>query len=209
LPGLFTGVGIIGTFWGLIQGLQAFRISEDPTVVRNSLEGLMHRVSDAFIVSATAIFLAMATTFLEKMLITILYGKVEDISASLDRMFDSGAGEEYLARIVKATEETSEQSKLLKDALVTDLTRILTDLADKQIEANKLGFQGIGVQVGEILTGPLDKIGDGIGEVSGGNSDAVGRLLTDVLAGFSQKLQDLFGGQISGINQLLSFGFES
>jgi hypothetical protein len=30
LPGLFTGIGIIGTFWGLIQGLQAFRSPKRP-----------------------------------------------------------------------------------------------------------------------------------------------------------------------------------
>ena len=138
LPGIFTGVGIIGTFWGLIVGLQAFQISDDPTVVRQSLEALMHHVSSAFIVSAIAILLAMITTFVERSLVTVLYGKVEEITARLDSFFQSGASEEYLARLTKASEETSAQSQLLKDALVKDLERILTTLASSSTQTSAL-----------------------------------------------------------------------
>jgi len=88
LPGLFTGVGIIDTFFGLIHGLQAFRVSEEAAVGRTSLEGLMHGVSAAFVVSASAIGAAMAVTLIEKLLITGLYRKVEDITFELDGMFE-------------------------------------------------------------------------------------------------------------------------
>ena len=66
LPGIFTGVGIIGTFLGLIKGLQAFQVSEDTHIVRESLDHLLHGVYEAFLVSAVAIGLAMLVTFLEK-----------------------------------------------------------------------------------------------------------------------------------------------
>jgi MotA/TolQ/ExbB proton channel family len=206
LPGLFTGVGIIGTFWGLIQGLQAFKVSEDAAVVRTSLEGLMHRVSDAFLVSAAAIFAAMVATFLEKFLVTALYRKTENIAVELDSMFQSGAGEEYLARLVKASEDSADQSKILKDALVTDLERILSSLTERQIQAQAQGSQDLAKQFMEGITvglqGPLERIAQTFQQTSQGNSQAVSELLTDVLAGFSQRLQELFGGQITGINQL-------
>ena len=165
LPAIFTGVGIIGTFWGVIQGLQAFRISDDPIVVRTSLEELMHYVSAAFIVSAMAIFLAMIATLVEKSLVTVLYGKVEEITARLDSFLHSGASEEYLARLAKASEGTSTQSQLLKDALVTDLERILTTLTERQIEAQSLGF-GLGRQLADgvavSLQKPLEDLAEGI-----------------------------------------------
>jgi hypothetical protein len=63
LPGICTGLGIIGTFLGLIHGLNAFTVSEDATKVRTSLEALLHGVFDAFVVSAAAITIAMAITF--------------------------------------------------------------------------------------------------------------------------------------------------
>ena len=39
LPGILTGIGIIGTFFGLILGLQGFQVSEDP---RSSERVLKH-----------------------------------------------------------------------------------------------------------------------------------------------------------------------
>jgi hypothetical protein len=206
LPGLFTGAGIIGTFFGLIHGLQAFKVSEEAAVVRSSLEGLMHGVSAAFVVSASAIAAAMAVTFVEKLLITGLYRKVEDITFELDGMFESGAGEEYLARLVKASEDAADQSKILKDALVTDLERILSNLTEQQIEAQTHSSQALAKQFVESLTvglqGPLQRIAESFENTSEGNSEAVTKLLTDVLAGFGQRLEELFGGQITGINQL-------
>lgn len=206
LPGLFTGVGIIGTFFGLIHGLQAFKVSEEAAVVRTSLEGLMHGVSAAFVVSASAIAAAMVVTFIEKLLITGLYRKVEDITFELDGMFESGAGEEYLARLVKASEDAADQSKILKDALVTDLERILSTLTEQQIQAQTHGSQELAKQFVESLTvglqGPLERIAESFQNTSQGNSEAVTKLLTDVLAGFGQRLEELFGGQITGINQL-------
>jgi hypothetical protein len=206
LPGLFTGIGIIGTFFGLIHGLQAFKVSEEAAVVRTSLEGLMHGVSSAFVVSASAIAAAMVVTFIEKLLITGLYRKVENITFELDGMFESGAGEEYLARLVKASEDAADQSKILKDALVTDLERILSNLTEQQIQAQTHGSQELAKQFVESLTvglqAPLERIAESFQNTSQGNSEAVTKLLTDVLAGFGQRLEELFGGQITGINQL-------
>jgi MotA/TolQ/ExbB proton channel family len=206
LPGLFTGIGIIGTFSGLIQGLQAFKVSENAAVVRNSLEVLMHGVYEAFMVSAAAIFLAMVATFVEKWLVTALYRRAEEITFELDSMFESGAGEEYLARLVRSSEDAADQTKILKDALVTDLERILSSLTEQQIRAHTAGTQALSQQFAESLTtglqGPLQQIADAFKQTSTGNSQAVTELLTDVLAGFSERLQELFGGQITGINQL-------
>lgn len=69
LPGILTGLGIIGTFLGLIQGLQAFEVSEDPDTARKSLEALLQGVYRAFLVSAWAIGLAMLITSIEKWIV--------------------------------------------------------------------------------------------------------------------------------------------
>lgn len=69
LPGILTGLGIIGTFSGLIIGLQSFKVSDDAGVVRGSLEALMVSVSGAFMVSGIAILLAMVVTTVEKAMV--------------------------------------------------------------------------------------------------------------------------------------------
>lgn len=206
LPGIFTGIGIIGTFTGLILGLQAFQVSEAPTVVRQSLNSLLHGVWEAFLVSAFAISLAMVVTIVEKLLLASLYRKVEEFNQALDSQLQAGAGEEYLSRLVKASEESATQTKILKDALVADLKEVLSELTERQITALNEGNAALGQTIGSHIQASLQKPLEEIARATGGlredQGSAVSKLLTDVMAGFSQRLQDLFGGQITGINQL-------
>jgi hypothetical protein len=206
LPGICTGIGIIGTFGGLIQGVSQFKVSGAADVVQHSLGALLHGVSDAFVVSACAIGLAMLTTLVEKLFVNRLYGQVDRQNQILDSCFEAGAGEEYLARLVTASEEASSQAKILKDALVNDVKQILTDLSERQIAASKQSNLELGEQIAASISGslrgPLDQIAGAVGQVSQDQSSAVSKLLTDVLAGFAQRMEDLFGSQLSGIAEM-------
>ncbi len=206
LPGIFTGIGIIGTFTGLLSGLRAFRISDDSGVVRDSLTNLLHGVSEAFFVSAFAIFLAMLTTVVEKYLLNSLYRKVTQLAHEIDATYEAGAGEEYLARLVSSSEDSASQTKILKDALVADLREILTELSDQQISATVQRSNDLGTTIAGALTdalkGPLDQIAGAVGQVSQDQSSAVTKLLTDVLASFSDRLENMFGTQLSGIGDM-------
>jgi len=53
LPGVLTGLGIIGTFLGLIKGLISFDVSLDPTKAQEQLRNLVNSVGHAFFVSAS------------------------------------------------------------------------------------------------------------------------------------------------------------
>jgi hypothetical protein len=228
LPGIFTGIGIIGTFSGLIDGLRAFRVTDNAATVRAGLESLMHSVGEAFLISASAIFLAMVVTFLEKLLLAALYRQAEEIAHAIDARFEAGAGEEYLSRLVKASEESASQSKMLKDALVQELGELLRELTGAQISASKeqqaqvverlvqaskeqleaarqdnlaLG-QTISDSIQQSLKGPLEDIAGTVKAASGDQSATAARMLQDVMASFSQRLNELFGGQISGLSDL-------
>lgn len=228
LPGIFTGLGIIGTFFGLIEGLRRFEVSSDANVVRKSLESLMHSVGEAFLISAAAITLAIISTFVEKLVLAGLYGKVDAIAASLDRRFQAAVAEKFLEQTVAHTEETATQLKHLKGELLKDLRPILQELSDKhtetlqrlatsmqdrlteasrsQIEAARDHSQSLGSAIsGAITSGlaaPLNDIKSAVQQASGDQSAAAVRMLQEVMTSFSQKLNDLFGGQISGINEL-------
>jgi len=206
LPGIFTGLGILGTFSGLIRGLQQFDATASPEAVKTSLAGLMANVGDAFVVSAIAIGLAMLTTTIERFSVTVLYKHVEDITIALDGFFARGVGEDYLARLTRAAERSATDSANLKDALVGELREILTNLTNQQIEAQNASVRHVGAElargVTEALKEPLVALTANAERSRSDNGDAVTKLLTDVLAGFSQKLEELFGGQISGINRL-------
>jgi polyhydroxyalkanoate synthesis regulator protein len=105
LPGVFTGIGIIGTFSGLISGLRAFQISQDPSVVQRSLELLLSGVWGAFLISAVAIAMAIVVTFVEKVLSSSMARHIDLFAGGLDGLFPPRPQDEaqsWMPRLVEA-----------------------------------------------------------------------------------------------------------
>lgn len=217
LPGILTGLGIIGTFLGLIMGLSSFDVS-DPAKAQAELKGLINAVGHAFFVSAAAIALAMLFTWIEKSMVTARIRQVALLRQFIDSLFDAGAGEEYLERLVRASETQATQAAHIKDALVADLREILTTLTERQMEeqsrqttqvlqaqAEHSGrmSEDVGKAIAEHLGAPISDIAEAVKGVSANQGDAVNKMLTDVLAGFSAQMQDMFGGQMRGMTDLL------
>ncbi|WP_439683421.1 MotA/TolQ/ExbB proton channel domain-containing protein [Cupriavidus oxalaticus] len=207
LPGILTGLGIIGTFAGLILGLQNFHVSDDAAAVRGSLESLIFSVGGAFMVSGIAIFLAMAVTTVEKMLLNGRYTQVEALCGVIDSLFDSGAGEEYLQRLVEASETSATQAMQMKESLVTDLKQVLSELTQQQIAtitstSAQLG-QSIANSLSEGLAEPLQRISHAVESVGNSQGEGVSKLLMDVLANFTAQMEGMFGTQMRGMNDML------
>lgn len=200
LPGILTGLGIIGTFSGLIYGLNGFQVTDDPKAVRDSLGTLIQGVGHAFVVSAIAIGLAMLCTWWTNRELTLRYRQVEKLCQLIDSFFDAGAGEEYLARLVEASETSATQATQLKDSLVTSLKEILTDLTERQIREMSTG---IGQSFADSLRDPMERITNVVERIGANQGDAVNKMLTDVLSNFSERMEKMFGGQLSGMNELL------
>lgn len=201
LPGLFTGVGIIGTFYGLLIGMQSFVVSENPVVVRASLTRLLHGVSEAFLVSASAITLAMIVTFIEKLVVSRLNAKVEKLVQLLDSLFEGGAGEEYLARLVQASEASSAQtSGLLKG----ELKQMLTEMSEKQIAAANAGSVALGNRIAasieEGLRAPLTEIANSLKHARDDQGESLQAMLSTMFDNFNSQIKALFGSQASDMS---------
>ena len=204
LPGVLTGLGIIGTFAGLLDGLSQFNPSTTSTAVAG-LKPLLDGVAHAFIASAAAVSCAMIVLFFEKLVLALFYGKVEQLNQAIDALYAMGAGEEYLARLTQSAEKSEAHAAQLKEALVEDLKTMMTNLVDRQIEAQQQSTQALGNQLGNaILEGlqkPMQDIGEAVKRASGEQGSAVHGMLESVLTAFMSRLEDTFGGQMRGINE--------
>ena len=207
LPGILTGLGIIGTFAGLIQGLTHFEVSNNPDAVRACLRDLIQGVGHAFYISASAIGLAMLLTWIEKSLITARYRQVEELCQIIDSFFNAGAGEEYLARLVQASETSATQSMQLKDSLVNDLKQILSEITAQQVQASTQNSQQMSHDLAQAFTEtmrlPMERISGAVDRATSNQGEAVNKMLSDVLVNFSAQMQDMFGGQLRGMTDLL------
>ena len=203
LPGILTGIGIIGTFTGLIQGLLHFNVSGDSKAVETALGSLLVAMGHAFFISGAAIFLAMAFTLLEKLIVSSLYRKVEKLQQKVNRLFAAGAEDEYLERIVKASETSATQAVQIKDSLVADLKQILSELSGQQLAAAAQHSDRVSASLGKAIAMNLAPITQGFESVRATQGEVVSKLLVDVLAGFSNEMKDMFGAQMGGTQQLL------
>lgn len=219
VPGILTGLGIIGTFLGLIIGLTRFNLNGiNPDQVNGKLAELIESVSHAFWVSGIAIALAMFITWAEKSLIAARYKQVETLRELVDSLFKGGAGEEYLERLVQAAETSATQAAQIKSALVAELKEILTTLTTQQIAAQAQHTGQMSADVGKVmgrmsvdvgnaitqgLQAPMDAITEAVRTVGANQGDAVNRVLTEVLADFSARMREMFGDQFRGMSDLL------
>lgn len=192
LPGIFTGIGIIGTFTGLIEGLRQFQVSENAATVRASLESLMHAVGQAFLISASAIAAAMVVTFLEKLLLAALYGRTEAIAHAIDARFDTGAGEDYLSRLVQASQEAAVQGRSLKDALVKELAEHMHAQTERQISGLATAIAG---SIEKGLQGPLQQIAAAVQAASGGQGAQLTAQMGEVMGRFGDRLDAVLSDQ--------------
>ncbi len=207
LPGILTGLGIIGTFTGLIIGLTHFDVSLDPAQAQTQLRNLINSVGHAFLVSAVAITLAMLFTWIEKSLLTARYRQVEELRELVDGMFDVGADVEYLERLVVAAETSATQAVHIKDALAGELRGILTELTGRQLDASARQSEqlsaDLGRVIGERLGRPIADIAQAVNSVSARQDEVVTRLVGEVLAGFSAQMQNMFAAQMQDTGALL------
>lgn len=217
LPGILTGIGIVGTFFGLMLGLQHFDPGT-PEQVNASVDKLLKDVLFAFLGSFVSILASIVVTLSEKWRLGRCYQHLEALTESIDSLFDSGVGEEYLAELVKSSNESSIQTRQLKDSLVTDLREMLQNLVDTQVrESLKLAdtlsasyrdsgqvlAEQIGGAIENSLKAPLEQIAGAVQSASGDQSGQVQNLLQDVLVAFMSKLESTFGQQFNGLHEML------
>ena len=212
LPGVLTGLGIIGTFAGLLDGLGEFK----PTPIEAAVAGLtplLQGVQHAFVASGTAIACAMIVVFISRITVARLYRLVEKLTHAIDSLYATGAGEEYLARLVKSSEQSAATTAQLKDALVEDLNKMMTNLVERQIAAQEASHVALGKHIGETISTaiaePLKRVGEAIEVTTKGNGEQVGNMLETLLTGFMAKLEDTFGSQMRGINEQMQRSMDS
>lgn len=217
LPGILTGVGIIGTFVELIQGV--FRFSKDiqksmevsdavlnSNILNIGVANLLEAVVGAFVASAIAITGAIIVTFIEKIQLTRCYHNLERLNRAIDSLFDAGAGEEYLSQLVKSAGESATQTKHLKDSLINDLKGILTELTDRQIEAQTQIGRTLASDIAEKIESTIKPTLD---TISGDQGQAVQKMTQDLLSSFMQKLEDVMGSQLRDIGAVVQNSADS
>ena len=119
VPALLVGLGILGTFVGLVGGLIPFSgINFEKTgVIRSAIEGLLSGVSTAFVTSVWGMLLSLLFNWIEKFSIGWVSRWIAVLQRGLDLLFTLTTQEEIAFR---QEDELAQQTQALK-AFSTDL----------------------------------------------------------------------------------------
>ena len=128
--GTFTGVGIGGTFLGLVIGLFNVDLaSSDVLVLKEGIGNLLNGIYIAFITSLIGIVCAILYGIVHQRYIERLQKTVTEFSEHVEKMYPCISAEQWLA---KSYEENSEQTKKLK-TLSQDMANTLDELLNRQL----------------------------------------------------------------------------
>lgn len=119
VPALLVGLGILGTFVGLVAGLIPFSgVSfEETDEIRSAIEGLLSGVSTAFITSVWGMLFSLLFNWIEKSCIGWVSRRIAVLQRGLDQLFTLTTQEEIAFR---QEDELAQQTQALK-AFSTDL----------------------------------------------------------------------------------------
>jgi hypothetical protein len=212
LPGILTGIGIIGTFTGLLIGLNGFTPdTSDLTKLSEGLKYLMSGVQEAFYASAGAIFVAMLVTGIEKFQLNSRYKQVEELAQAIDALYDAGAGEEYLRELVESSQQNQAHTAQLKDAMVNDLKTMLENLGSaiaysvqsaiaeqtfKQEETN----QKLVTALTDGMQPAINRMEEAVQQLAGQQGAGVGKFIDAAIEGAKEQ----FGSQLKAFGDSLN-----
>lgn len=220
LPGLFVGLGILGTFIGLTYGVREFN-TESIASIQESIKVLLAGMGTAFITSVWGMGLSLLFGVLEKHYFKNINRKIALLCLALDRQYKmTKADEQELMKeeqegfIRKFFVHQVEEKDVLPSVVFRDLrhntaeqTKALksfsTDLADGiQISAQTIA--AFGKEVGEVvqmsfsqtLAPALAHLNTAIGELRKEKEESSGRLLEHFIMNVKEVLTDM-GQQIN------------
>ena len=206
IPGILTGLGIVGTFLGVITGLYGYN-SQDLASVRNSISHLLHSVQGAFYISCGAVFGAILFTGIEKYLTSNLYVLVARFQQTLSRIFSHSVSDEYLQRMVEQLEEQGSALRSFSHDLAETIKVSLNELVENQnatLRENNLKFaETVKQALIEELSPTMRNLAEVMEKVRQTQSDAGQSVIQQMVADFQNALNGANNQQVQAITNAL------
>lgn len=189
MPGIFTGLGILGTFAGLSVGLQSVH-TESAQVLQQGIVGLLGGTTTAFLTSVIGLILAILFNLAYGNLVRSINHLVDDIQNSFYQLFPQKNQEEYFAEIASLSQQQTNEMRQLNTDMVTQLGEMFEKLGsaiDVSLEKNLLN------SFSQTITPSLDNLNQSIEKLNSSAGDSL-----------SKSIQEGAGTQIQGLASSLT-----
>ena len=195
--GMFTGLGILGTFVGLTIGLNNIDMSSsDIDVLKNGIASLLSGVQSAFITSLLGIGAAIAYSLWHNSHVNKFQRHIKELASLIEEMFPRRTAEEWLHRNYV---ESEEQTKALKN-IGTDVADALYEGFDEHFNE---GIERLCDQIEEKIAPFFEGIQTAINNLNVGFGDAVGRVMSEQAGSQMQRFAQSLDSFAQGLQQAM------
>lgn len=194
MPGIFTGVGLLGTFLGLTVGLKGIDFSNIETM-KSGIEGLLKGTTTAFWTSVVGLIGALVLTTLCNNCFSRPYNRARaSLIETLNSLFPVKSMEEFLSKQTEQAEEQTIAMRELNGELVGRLEEMFVKLSqsiDVALKNNLAeSFSHTLEPVFQNLNQSIDKLGSSAGDTL---SKSIEQGAGDQIQGLAVTLQDFQG----------------
>ncbi len=189
--GIFTGIGILGTFVGLVLGLLNIDLSSAANM-KTTIEELLAGISTAFLTSLFGVSFALGFNYVHNNAIVKLKEKTTELTSLLEEFYPRKTQEMWLA-------EAFEQGRQQTDALNNLSADLAVKLGDEMQTQMSASFEKLAQDLARIMQDSLAPTLHGVKEsldnLNNGGVKAIGEGINDSvgteLKGFAGTLMDL------------------
>ena len=193
LGGIFTGLGILGTFIGLTLGISGIDISSgDVDVLKEGISHLLSGIGTAFITSIVGIGAALLFHFFHSSVVKSLNQAINKIADRMEELFPRKSAEQLMADIRGENEKQTAILASFNTKLATSISDAVNhSLNDSEMSQN---IEAIADSASDIKT-ILEQLNEGIKNMTTSGQDALAETLktgtNEALSHFSKTLQGL------------------
>lgn len=182
-PALLVGLGILGTFVGLVWGLIPFSgiNFEETSQIQVAIKKLLSGVSTAFVTSVWGMLTSLAFNGLEKWRISRVSQSIANLQRELDRLFTLTTQEEISFR---QEDELAQQTQALKSFstdLANDIKSAMAEGRQQILTELQNAPEAFSNAMVEQLAPSLDKLNETVEELreqkEESSADAIGQLI--------------------------------
>lgn len=180
LGGVFTGIGILGTFFGLVIGLSGIDVTTaNIDEMKTSIGSLLSGISVAFITSLLGVVFALGFNYFHNKCVTNAKENLAFVVEILEDMYPRRTQEYWLSEVINQNQKQTEAlqnfssdlaialSNQLEEKLNPSFDRLAKDLAKIMQDNLAPTLQGVKESLDNLNNGGVKAIGEGINDGMG------------------------------------------